>query len=245
MVFTPTKCDEVAIVVVEVVEFRRISGVMKEIGRTRRDMQVAVESCPNNMAPKVLGQNKFCVQEGDTICFDVSTMDSLQSGQTVGDSVELSWNSGINGATFTIQNPGARNKQGRFCWIVPAGAKRPMPYTFSVHAMDNNCPRRAEAYKGFSIYVGRCDTVLSTNYLQRNISLFPVPVKAGESLHINLGHGGTFQYTITDLNGKEVMAGYAISGAEIHLPAQLRDGVYVIKTRVGNVLSTSKIMVIE
>ncbi|MFZ9970918.1 MAG: hypothetical protein ACO3GK_06390, partial [Bacteroidia bacterium] len=42
-IFTPTKCDEVAVLVVEMTEWRKdTAGVWRWVGKTRRDIQIVV-----------------------------------------------------------------------------------------------------------------------------------------------------------------------------------------------------------
>jgi hypothetical protein len=55
LVFTPTKCDEVGIVVIEIKEWREDSatGKMLHIGTTRRDMQLIVMNCGSNWPPEI------------------------------------------------------------------------------------------------------------------------------------------------------------------------------------------------
>ncbi|MFN4915025.1 MAG: hypothetical protein ACK5FT_06880, partial [Sphingomonadales bacterium] len=157
IVFTPTKCDEIGVVVIEISEFRRDSatGVWLNIGRTRRDMQLIVlADCGYNNAPKLLGPTSVKVCEGDRICFKIDGKDeTFVPNQTIPDTVQMKWNRGIPGATFTILNPTAREKTAEFCWQTKIGQASEVSYSFTVTATDDHCPRPSTAVRGFKVKV--------------------------------------------------------------------------------------------
>lgn len=227
MVFTPTKCDEVAIVVVEAIEYKKVGGLMVEMGSVRRDMQLIVEDCANNMVPEIQGSDSLCISEGDSICFDIVISDTLRSGQTVGDSVELTWNSGIAGATFTPISKD-KNPTSTFCWRVPMGASRQIPYTFSVKAMDNNCSRRALSYKGFVIKVGECST-LGNNKTPAEFAgnLFPNPVRVGEVVTVE-SRLRVGMWELSTANGVIVCSGKLLDQQFI-VPPSIPAGMYIMR----------------
>ncbi len=244
MVFTPSKCDEVAVVVVEAIEYKRVGGVMVEMGSVRRDMQLIVENCASNMVPEIKGTDSLCVSEGDTVCFNVQAFDTLQTGQTVGDSIELTWNAGISGATFTPVSIG-KNPVSRFCWIVPKGASSSLPYSFSVKAIDDNCPRRAMAYKGFVIKVGACNS-LSVRALVAKYqgNAFPNPVRVGQVLTVD-GSLQDLSWDLSTASGVHVSQGM-LSNQQLTIPSTISAGMYILRThRFGDVGSMYRLMVIE
>jgi len=157
IIFTPTKCDEVGIVVIEITEYRRDSATSKWIvvGRTRRDMQLIVkDDCGYNKSPTIEGPvtNKVC--EGDKICFKIDGKDeTFTPYQTVPDTVQMKWNRGIPGATFTVLNPKDREKQAEFCWQTKVGQASDVSYSFTVTATDDHCPKPSQAIRGFKVKV--------------------------------------------------------------------------------------------
>lgn len=156
IVFTPTKCDEVGVIVMKITEWRRDSSTrkMQIIGYTRRDMQIVVKQCPDNNPPYFTGNNKYSVCEGNKICFTlVSKDDPYLPKQTRLDTVALTWNFGIPGATFTIVDPTAREKEALFCWQTKIGDARSNVYAFTATAKDDNCPRPSSANKGYTVTV--------------------------------------------------------------------------------------------
>jgi hypothetical protein len=162
IVFTPTKCDETGVIVIQVNEWRinpewltdKTKTKWMLIGYTRRDMQLIVKTCPDNNPPYFTGSNKFGVCEGGRVCFDVvSKDDPFLPNQTRPDTTKLTWNNGIPGASFTIKNPTEREKIAEFCWQTKIGDARPNPYTFTATAKDDACPKPAQANKGYNVTV--------------------------------------------------------------------------------------------
>ncbi|MBL7812125.1 MAG: hypothetical protein JNL57_07860, partial [Bacteroidetes bacterium] len=157
IIFTPTKCDEVGIVVIEITEWRRDSatGAYLMIGKTRRDMQLIVkDDCGYNKAPTIEGPTTNYVCEGDKICFKIDGKDeTFTPHQTIPDTVQLKWNRGIPGATFTILNPKDREKTAEFCWQTKVGQASDVAYSFTVTATDDHCPKPSQAIRGFKVRV--------------------------------------------------------------------------------------------
>ena len=156
IVFTPTQCDEVGIIVMQITEWRKDSARNKwvKVGYTRRDMQLIVKTCPDNNPPYFGTQNKYSVCEGNKLCFFIDAKDDpFLPKQTVPDTVTLTWNFGIPGATFTIVDPTAREKQALFCWQTKIGDARPNAYSFTATAKDNNCSNPSSANKGYTVTV--------------------------------------------------------------------------------------------
>lgn len=159
VILTPTKCDEITVAVIEMTEWRKDStGVQQIIGVTRRDMQFIVQNCPDNNPPKIKPNYSYDVCEGNQLCFNVETEDfpfipPPPALPPPADTVSISWNRGIPGATFTVINPTARLQTGRFCWTPDAGSASDVPYTFTVTARDNACPLNAVTVRGFRVVV--------------------------------------------------------------------------------------------
>ena len=159
MIFTPTDCSEVGVVAIQVNEWRKdTSGVYKLVGITRRDIQVWVENCDKNNPPVLLGPYAYSVCEGDKLCFDIRSKDDPVVVPPPGvsqtpDTTQLSWNKGIPGATFKIKDPKVRERVGQFCWEPQIGQASSLPYTFTVTAKDQACPRPAVSIRGYSVTV--------------------------------------------------------------------------------------------
>jgi len=159
IIFTPVNCSEVAVVVIQMIEWRKDTlGIYRKIGTTRRDMQFIVMSCPDNNPPTINGPYAYNVCEGSQICFNITSNDVVftpppPASAPAPDTVKLTWNGGIPGATFGIVTPSARLQTGRFCWTPPLGTASDLPYTFTVTARDNACPLNAVTVRSFRVRV--------------------------------------------------------------------------------------------
>ena len=158
LVFTPTKCDEVGIVVIEIKEWRADSatGKMLHIGTTRRDMQLIVMNCGSNWPPEIKSSKyDYTVCEGDNIKITIEGKDQPHPSDPNGrkDTVALKWNFGIPQGKFKVTNPSDREKKAEFTWQTKIGDAQKTPYTFTVTAQDDACPLKATTIKGYSIKV--------------------------------------------------------------------------------------------
>lgn len=160
LIFTPTECGQEAVVVMQITEWRKNSkGKYENVGITRRDMQFIVQNCPANNPPKITNKVfKYSVCAGTQLCFDVTTEDKPfvpppPAKTPDPDTVNLTWNRGIPGATFSIKNTKAREKVGTFCWTPKKNQASDLPYTFTATAIDDACPKNAITTRSFSIVV--------------------------------------------------------------------------------------------
>ena len=255
LVLTPTKCDEVTVVVLEMKEFRKNkNGKYEHIGTTRRDMQFWVNSCPGNYPPvlkPLAGKNKFSytVCAGQQICFKVSSTDKVfvPKGQTTGkkDTVLLSTNlsqspSPIPGATWKKTNgpPKTRYEEYEFCWTPTQGDARSLPYYFTVTAKDDACPIPAVSTRSFSIKVNRRAEA------ERKITKLACGRVAIESKKDNLFEGSpSYGWSLKDSTGKVLRrsSGYFEStGTPVFSKSRIDtikfnyQGKYIIEHEINN-----------
>lgn len=145
--FRPTVTNQVSVMVLEVAEWRKDTlGVMRIIGKTRRDLQIIVISCNNNN-PVILGKSDTTCP-GEKVIIDIKTTDANSS-----DSVELSWNKGIPKGKFTISNGKAQFDSARFEWTPKLSDVSNVPHTFTVTAKDDACPFPGQGIRAFTIFV--------------------------------------------------------------------------------------------
>jgi gliding motility-associated-like protein len=148
--FRPT-IQQIGIVVIQINEWRKVSGIPVKIGETRRDMQIIItsssNSCSNNSpALPTITTKQVCV--GQTLTFNIKATDS-----NTGDSVNLTWNKGIKGATFTADNGAAMLPTGTFTWTPTIKDTSSNLYHFAVIASDNGCPWNGVTSRGYSVRV--------------------------------------------------------------------------------------------
>ena len=255
LVLTPTKCDEVTVVVLEMKEYRKNkNGKYEHIGTTRRDMQFWVNSCPGNYPPvlkPLAGKNKFSytVCAGQQVCFKVSATDKIfvPKGQTSGksDTVVLTTNlsqspSPIPGATWKKTNgpPKARYEEYEFCWTPKQGDSRSLPYYFTVTAKDDACPIPAISTRSFSIKVNRRAEA------DRKITKLACGRVAIESKKDNLFEGSpNYAWSLKDSTGKVLRrtSGYFEStGTPVFSKGRIDtikfnyEGKYIIEHEINN-----------
>jgi gliding motility-associated-like protein len=233
IVFTPTKCDEVGVVVIQVTEWRRDSATRKwlKIGYTKRDMQLIVKKCPDNNPPYFGIKNKYSVCEGNKICFTILAKDDpFLPNQLVPDTVQLTWNFGIPGATFTIVDPTAREKEALFCWQTKIGDYRPNAYSFTATAKDNNCSNPSQANKGYLVTVNpkardtRKYDILNCGWLKFNATPF-------DTVNYNQKNY-TYKYTIRDSTNSGIPY-YSGFKKQDSLKFK-RGGKYIIEHEISN-----------
>jgi gliding motility-associated-like protein len=148
--------EDITVLAVAVTAWRKDStGKPFKVSEIRRDIEVIIIDCPTDRPPVVSGidgtnltVSHFCVGQGK--CFTVSSFDP-----DIPDSVFLSWNNQIKGATFSVpDNHKKKWPKGTFCWTPGKGDLRPYPYRFVVTGTDNACnPIPSLTTKTFTIYV--------------------------------------------------------------------------------------------
>jgi hypothetical protein len=155
IIFTPTNCNEVGVVVFKIKDWRKDSlGVWEEIGYVKRESTWFVQSCPNNNPPYFFGGVNFSICEGDKLCFNIISKDEQYlPNQTVADTILMNWDSGIAKGEFRILDSNAREKQAEFCWQTKVGDSRTVPYSFSVNISDDNCPMPRKLDRVFTVQV--------------------------------------------------------------------------------------------
>ncbi|MDW8057312.1 MAG: hypothetical protein RMJ57_03455, partial [Bacteroidia bacterium] len=144
----------VGVVCIRVEEFR--NGV--KIGEYLRDIQVRVISCSNQL-PVASGINgvpydpndantytlEVCAT-GANYCFNINFSDP-----NPGQNLTVSWNNGISGASFVVNNNNTSTPTATFCWT-PTVADIGQ-HTFVVTVQDDACPIRGINSYGYVVNV--------------------------------------------------------------------------------------------
>lgn len=213
--FRPTKVNETGVLVIEVIEWRRVNGVMTEVGRTRRDMQVIVVSCPNNKIPSIAPPFSAIACVGQQVCMDIITDDPDKNR----DSVIISWNRGIPRATFTNNNGTVRFASGSVCWTPLETDVSNIPHTFTITAKDNACPLSGIAIRAFSI------TVRETPKATRNFTKLTCGNVINEAIPFKTYPGGLdVERIVKDSIGRT----YYYGGNKLIDTIQMRPGLNVV-----------------
>ncbi|MDZ4839111.1 MAG: PKD domain-containing protein [Bacteroidota bacterium] len=149
--FKATK-EDITVMVIVVNEWRKDSaGVPRIIGTVRRDLQIRIMECPENQSPQIVttparSQFDFCANRGKCIDFLVFDPDA-------DDSVTVSWNKQIKGATFTTGQQPDKRVKAQFCWTPKTSDVRSLAHQFVVTALDNACPVPGRTSKTIRIKV--------------------------------------------------------------------------------------------
>lgn len=156
--FRPMK-EEVTTICVQAEIYR--NG--KRVAYSIRDQLVTVVKCTNNEPPIISGmdctsrlsETEYFACAGEKIEFNICTSDKDK-----GDTVRLSLQNGIPGASFTILNKGSARETAHFSWTPKVENVKTAPYQFVVVAQDNACPVNAKGGQVFTIYVSKPKEVL-------------------------------------------------------------------------------------
>lgn len=247
LVFTPVKCDEVAVLVERMTDWRKdTAGVWRWVGRTHRDLQIVVkDNCGYNHPPKISGSSNNKVCEGNEICFTIDgTDETFSPNQTIPDTVQMTWNGGIAGATFTIKDKKKREKQAEFCWKTQIGQASDVAYSFTVTATDDHCPTPSQAIKGFRVKVNpkaaddRKYTAVQYSVLKgyKGASLSPNFLKCGRFamtavLPLSFKGNATYQWSVRDSLAKKE---FYFSSKKSDTITFKKGGKYIIVHTVNN-----------
>lgn len=218
-VFMHPTAGEVAVFAVQVAEYR--NGEL--IGTIIRDIQVYTVVC-NNELPLASGINgttnytmNVCLN--GQICFDI-----LSSDQDTPDSLTMTWNNGIPGATFTSTT--AQHPVGNFCWTPDISDVRTLPYIFTVTVRDNACPSNGVQSFSYAIYLSSLNATVATHDVSCNgghnggasiamqiPGVYEYMWTPGEFITPSISHLSAGNYTVlaTNINGCSGAYSFTIS----------------------------------
>jgi PKD repeat protein len=148
--------------VIEVKQWRKISGVYVNVGATRRDVQIQTALCGNNLIPliKVYRNNvlqsaqSFNAKVGEQICLDIVAEDQARVSPSIinADTTYMGWNNpglydlSMANATWVANYivsqraiNGPKADSFKFCWTPPLSAMRTAPHSFNVRGRDFFC----------------------------------------------------------------------------------------------------------
>jgi hypothetical protein len=203
----PMKIEQ-TVMSIKVTEYR--NGV--KIGEITRDMQFIVISCPNNQSSLLSGPFYKEVCEGSMVTFNIRTMDYDPN-----DTLTISWDSTIAGATWTDNNGQAKHPTGILTWTPPKGSGSNIPYVFHTTVKDDACPVPGTSTRAYQILVKPLPvaTITATDsgcgdyYLKATPlvgdapsyqwigNFYPGIQKVGNSIHYKFSDTGSYPYTMT------------------------------------------------
>ena len=181
----------VTFLVIEVTQWKLVSGVRVNVGITRRDVQIQTNLCLPNKSPIIkvyknnllqYGANNYIATAGSQLCLDIVTEDQFQLPNSangnvtiLADTTDMNWNNPslyfpvMSNATFTRNYilsqrtiNGPKADSFKFCWTPPLSAIRQEPYLFTVKGTDRTCAK-AFIIRGITIKVETPITILIDN----------------------------------------------------------------------------------
>lgn len=158
-IYTPTNCNEVAPVCVEVSEYRRVGSKLILVGMMRRDILFRARDCGKNKAPEILSDYEYGVCLGDTLCFEVKTRDTALNNSNNYDTLQMNWSCDIGKAVITSSNPNGREPVLKFCWVSTNQDFRAEPYRLKLEVRDQNCPVPSLTFRNIKIKTLKSTTV--------------------------------------------------------------------------------------
>ncbi len=210
----PTKQNEVAIICIEAIEYRKINGTMTVVGKTMLEHLVIIAPSPNNKVPKFYNPQLSNVCAGKELCFTIETDDA-----DIGDTLRLEWNKGIKNATFIVNQNGKR-PTSTFCWTPTQADIRNWPHYFTVRVNDDECGPNAKTTRvfGITVYPEPDSAFLEIEKTEVKCSQFLLKMKLGatstvkrkivttggtvlalsqDSVLVNFDSSGWLHYTVT------------------------------------------------
>ena len=201
----------VTVMAVIIKEWRKVNGVMTQIGSIIRDMQVNVVSCTNSI-PKLSGMDTLLTHTynandtmyfwevclGQQISFDINGYDAdVYNPSNTGhpEKMMITWNNGIPAGTFTIYNCpppyGTDSAYANFTWTPTSADVSNIPHCFTATVKDDACPYNGSQTFSYCIQVRGMEVTIGSD----------TTLCQGESLHIiALADSTTVNY-IWKLNG--------------------------------------------
>lgn len=162
----------------EVTQWRLINGIMVNIGKTIRSLQLHSIACSPNKSPIIKiykngvlqsNANRFAAYAGQQLCLDIVAEDPEVLSNTppiLADTTDLTWNNPgqfnqvMANATWVANYiisqrslNGPKTDSFKFCWTPPLAAINKQAHSFIVAANDRFCPINASASKAINILV--------------------------------------------------------------------------------------------
>jgi hypothetical protein len=157
IIFTPAKCDEVAVVAMEAREWRKDStGKRVLIGVTRQDVQFIIkDNCGYNNPPIITGTFKNKVTAGDSLCLVFNGSDAIFSPhQTKPDSIQVScFGESAKPKIKLTYDASANRVRVDFCWQTTNRDTSTRAHFFTLFMKDDHCDKNAAVSRGFTVLV--------------------------------------------------------------------------------------------
>src|SRR5690606_1174789 len=112
------------------------SGVMTQYKTVVQELTYVFVDCGLNKTPDLTGLPSAHTVETAEVCLDFNTFDSNSH-----DSLLISWDKSLPGASFSSNNNVAKHPGGQLCWTPKPGTARKEPYVMHVSATEKQIGR--------------------------------------------------------------------------------------------------------
>lgn len=165
LIFTPIKCGERTVAVIEVKEWRKdTNGKYEVIGITRRDLQYYTQQCPDNNPPQIKGNFSSTIKIqpcNERYCVQIKTEDDIKKPPPPQKNPPPDTVSFVNldlpaGVTMKVLDPDSINPTAELCFdfsILDRTKFTSNALTIPVMVKDNACPLNAVSVRSFAIKV--------------------------------------------------------------------------------------------
>ncbi|MBS3914175.1 MAG: hypothetical protein KG003_06725 [Bacteroidetes bacterium] len=228
-VFTPTKCDEAAVVAVEGIEYRKdTSGKYLPIARSIQDYLFLVkDDCDYNKTPtEELYSSNFAVKEGDTLKIQLHVMDeTFTPYQTIPDTPLILAYDTFAHFYLILTNPQDREKIYDLIWPTKVGDARFFNYYFRNKFSDFHCPKQVYGFAAIPIRIQKEGV---------NIDFNTSKDTCGNTVFNAVSNpldDANYLWTLYDSTGKDTIAQY---GGNSIIPSIGLQGKYQLKLQSLN-----------
>jgi hypothetical protein len=183
LAFTPVSNGQTGFLVMQCNEWRKVSGIWRKVGVSRRDMQFTVVD-QNNFSPRVTQpalKDTFYACVGEDLGIDISVYDQPYFG--VRDSVKLNFDFPLSGWRAGIaMSKGSNEFDANWNFTPTLGAVSSKPYLLSIRGTDNRCPLQTVNIKNIFVWVTpKPSASFKASHLRCNLlKLAADSVKTGE-----------------------------------------------------------------
>lgn len=153
LICTPVSSGERGFLVIEIIEWRMLSGKMTRVGITRRDVQFLVTAVGNHMPDITTSGIPEWLCAGEESCFDVYFTDKAFG--TRSDSLRYGMLTDATGSKIFTGSSRPGFTDAGFCWKPSLADVRTKPYVLKTWAADNACPLNLYTWKTWNLRVAR------------------------------------------------------------------------------------------
>ena len=219
-------------------EYREINGSYELIGSITRSVDLIVYTS-YNLVPMLSGidtclscgfdtlSNSFnaSIEEEVQSNFRINVLDSIVGG--LWNNCELSWDQGIQNASFQTYNNNTDSVYGILSWTPQAGVARSQPYSFNVTVQDDACPYNAR--NTYRYYLTVTPSTIGFNDKKSEFRIRVLPNPAEDIISIAQEGILCTEFQIYSIDGQIVKAFRVSTNNSSVDISELKSGLFIIR----------------